>query len=178
MRVLRWLVLTNVTLCRLVIFINSMSLSHCSPESWLKQKQALSVAVQHARDPTGNCNFKLFFLLGCVLFQECIYLLNRYIHTTKQYGRFSIARKHWWSELCITELFKSAILKPAANIIDAAILKGAPVWKLLAERLSWMRRCFVLFPHPSDIISASPETRCVVDAQRLMENSSPPISPV
>lgn len=67
-----------------------------------------------------------FFLLGCVLFQECIYLLNHYIHTTKQYGRFSIAGKHWWSELCITELFKSAILKPAANIIDAAILNGGP----------------------------------------------------
>lgn len=114
MRMLRWLVLTNVTQCRLVIFINSMSLSQCSPESWLKQKQALSVAVQHARDPTGNCNFKR------------IYLLNHYIHTTKQYGRFSIAGKHWWSELCITELFKSAILKPAANIIDAAILNGGP----------------------------------------------------
>lgn len=84
------------------------------PRVVVKTKQALSVAVQHARDPTGNCNFKR------------IYLLNHYIHTTKQYGRFSIAGKHWWSELCITELFKSAILKPAANIIDAAILNGGP----------------------------------------------------
>lgn len=50
--------------------------------------------------------------------------------------------------------------------------------KLPADRLSWMRHCFVLFPHLWDIISASPETCCFVDVQRLMENSSPPISPV